>query len=1049
MCTRRLFLGVTLLGIAFLPAEIRAQRLPIRAYTTADGLAHNGINRIIRDSRGFLWFATNDGLSRFDGYGFSNFSVEQGLPHRTVRDLLETKAGELWVATFGGLVRFRPDGKPGGGAAADTGTVAGTPMFTVVVPPDEDPRARAVTVLLEARDGTIWCGTRKGLFRLERERGGLRLERVEIGIPDDQWESGYLNDLVEDQHGSLWGAGTTGLYRRWPDGTTARYTVRDGLPSDYHEDLLQDRDGRLWVGSRFSLVRLAADGSRKSPVVAERYDGLWVFELLEASDGRFWIAHGNGVVEFSPATHDSPARFQVYTRRHGLSHPGTTTLGEDADGNLWIGTEVTGAMKLARNGFVTYGVADGVQSALDVLGDATGAVYVRAVRIWGTPVETYPPVATPPKVGGHAHGWGRLTRDGIEWFQPAPPFGFGWVGNGVTLQTRTGEWWIAGDVGIYRFPAAASFSGIQKLRRTTTYTTREGLAAQQVYRLFEDSRGDIWASSIGRTFGLARWDHATRSFRDMTNAPGLPAVHELARSFREDGAGNVWVGFNSGVARYRNGRFRFFSVEDGLPSGHIVDIYADRAGRLWLASSQGGLIRVDNCGDDRPTFTLHTTAQGLSGNNIEAITEDLYGRIYAATGRGIDQLDPRTGRVRHFTSDDGLAPGAVLTAFRDSTGSLWFATYQGLSRFVPVAPTPSAPPMTFITALTVGGQPQAISAVGETGIALPDLRPDGNQLDISFVAPDFAPGENLRYQYRLEGSAGDWSPLTMRRSVSFASLSAGRYRFLVRAANADGLLSTTPAVVAFTVLPPFWLRWWFLAMAALALGAATLALHRYRLARALEIERVRTRIATDLHDDVGANLTRIAILSEVARRQPSGAEQPVDAPLASIATIARESAASMSDIVWAISPERDTLQDLVRKMREHAEEIFEARDIALSLDLPEDGQPVKVGVNLRRDLYLIFKEAVNNAVRHSGCTRISIRLHAVRSRLILEIADDGTGFDAVADTDGNGLASMRRRADRLGGALAIRTGPTGGTTITMTMPLRTVKKGRAEGLQDC
>jgi signal transduction histidine kinase len=240
--------------------------------------------------------------------------------------------------------------------------------------------------------------------------------------------------------------------------------------------------------------------------------------------------------------------------------------------------------------------------------------------------------------------------------------------------------------------------------------------------------------------------------------------------------------------------------------------------------------------------------------------------------------------------------------------------------------------------------------------------------------------------------------------------------------------------VTFTVLPPFWFRWWFLSAVALALGAGVLTLHRYRLARVLEIERVRTRIATDLHDDIGANLTRIAILSEVARQQAPVGDGHADAPLSSIASIARESATSMSDIVWAISPDRDTLQDVVRKMRDFAEEVFEARDIALVLDLPDAAQPVKVGVDIRRDLYLIFKEAVNNAARHSGCTHVSIALHIDGSRLFLEVADNGAGFDPGNGSDGQGLSSMRRRAQRLGASLDIDTGGHG-TTVSVTMPL--------------
>jgi signal transduction histidine kinase len=196
------------------------------------------------------------------------------------------------------------------------------------------------------------------------------------------------------------------------------------------------------------------------------------------------------------------------------------------------------------------------------------------------------------------------------------------------------------------------------------------------------------------------------------------------------------------------------------------------------------------------------------------------------------------------------------------------------------------------------------------------------------------------------------------------------------------------------------------------------------------------RIATDLHDDVGANLTRIAILSEVARQQPRAEAPELDAPLSSIADIARESVATMSDIVWAITPERDTLPDLVRRMRDHAEEVFESRDIRLRLDLPDLAHPVKLGVDVRRDLYLVFKEAVNNAARHSGCSTVAIVLRTSGSGLSLEVTDDGVGFEVAAGTDGNGLGSMRTRAGRLGGSLDVRSAPGAGTTVCLRIPLR-------------
>src|SRR5260370_24361312 len=223
---------VFMLLLVFLPPAAHAERLPIKSYTTADGLAHNEINKIVRDSRGFIWFCTADGLSRFEGYTFTNVGTDQGLPHANVTDLLETRSGEYWVATYGGIVRFNPKGAPANRVvyAGEASVIA--PMFTVIVPEDQDWRANAITVLLEDRNNTIWCGTQKGLSRLERSNDRLALRSVDIGIPNEYAEQGVIADLLEDRHGSLWIAAPSSLYRRWPDGSAARYTKREGLPNE-------------------------------------------------------------------------------------------------------------------------------------------------------------------------------------------------------------------------------------------------------------------------------------------------------------------------------------------------------------------------------------------------------------------------------------------------------------------------------------------------------------------------------------------------------------------------------------------------------------------------------------------------------------------------------------------------------------------------------------------------------------------------------------------------------------------------------------------------
>src|SRR5262249_17452854 len=259
----------------------------------------------------------------------------------------------------------------------------------------------------------------------------------------------------------------------------------------------------------------------------------------------------------------------------------------------------------------------------------------------------------------------------------------------------------------------------------------------------------------------------------------------------------------------------------------------------------------------------------------QLIVEDLQGRIYIGTGRGLDRLDPATGHFKHFTTADGLAPGSFRACFRDRYGGLWFCSTGGVSRFTPsLDESAEAPPSILISDLRVAGARQFISALDETEILLPDLAADQNQLQIDFTGLNFAPGELLRYQYKVEGAGEGWSAPTEQRSVNYR-LAPGRYRVYGRAVNSDGAGSANPATLTSRILPPLWERWWFLALFAIVLTFTVYRLYHYRVARLMEIERVRTRIASDLHDDIGANLSLIAGLSDVLRQQAPSSDPQI------------------------------------------------------------------------------------------------------------------------------------------------------------------------------
>src|SRR5262249_23430879 len=450
---------------------IQAERLPIKVYTTVDGLASNQINKIVRDSRGFLWFCTTDGLSQFDGYTFTNYGTEQGLPHRDVSDFLETRSGEFWVATDAGVVRFNPKASPLSHVVYANDAEARTPpMFTVVVPDVQDRAHKDITALLEGRDGSIWCGTYKGLFRLEHIDGRPALSPIEIGIREEYGEGQIIADLLEDQSGSLWVATPGGLYRRWPDGSSARYTKLDGLPDDFIHSLLQDQEGRLWAGTRYGgFFQFSPDDTRRSVIINRAYsmrEGMpkpWVFQLFQASDHKFWVATAHGLLEFFPDRDQHGNWFRSYTERIGLTYFDITTVAEDRAGNLWMGTPAAGAMRLERNGFITYDTRDGIYGVSQIFGDRAGGVCFRGADLGDSRTSVFQgakldPLGRTPDY--HYVRLGRFDGQAFAWFMPRSVSDLGWINEGNVLQTRIGESWVSTAGGLYRFPPADRFDQV-------------------------------------------------------------------------------------------------------------------------------------------------------------------------------------------------------------------------------------------------------------------------------------------------------------------------------------------------------------------------------------------------------------------------------------------------------------------------------------------------------------------------------------------------------------------------------------------------------------
>lgn len=1021
----RLFQLTFLIFLLFILAQ--GERLPFKYFTTSEGLAHDRVNKIVRDSRGFLWFCTSEGLSRFDGYEFKNYTTDDGLPHRSITDLLETLEGNYWISTGDGIALFNPSG-----VSAKNQQNSNTPdMFRTFRAANltRDTNTFPVQDLLQDRRGRIWVASDVGLYLLEKTNDWiLRPYDISVSAPlINNWE---YTSLMEDSTGAVWAGLLRGFFRILPDDTIQ--TIDKNLRVS---SLMEDREGRVWVGSgggecqglyQFALI----ENVPKQTAYFDKKNGLpsdhWMNTLLQTSDGKIFVGSGNGLCEYAPSNNKNDKQFRQ------INSEGMVSLEEDAGGNLWLGTGANGASRFARQGFVAFDETDGLKQK------SIGSI------VRGSDSETY--IITIGEQFIH-----RFDGNHFASVSPLNMMKLSWGLNQITFQDSVGEWWVAGVSGLQRYGRVSRFEDLANTPPKKTYTTKEGLFPGEVFRLFEDSRGDIWISTIASTDNsLMRWERSSEKLYGYTTADNLPKMNSPT-AFAEDRAGSIWIGYYfNGLARYRNGKFEQFTNSDGLPTGYINDIYTDGAGRIWIATSTGGAVHIDDPTAEKPRLNSLTTRDGLSSNQATCVTEDSFGRIYVGTGRGVNRLDLHKQRIKLFTTADGLPANLIRNCERDAKGALWFGSANGLARYIPSAEERTQPPPIFIAELKANGVvAKKLSELGESEVANLELASDQRRIEINFFALGFSTGETLRYQYKLDGAGSDWSEPATQRTITL-NLSPGAYRFMVRAVNADGVASRNPAIVSFTIARPVWQRWWFIVLVLTALSLIVYSLYRYRLRRLVELERVRTRIATDLHDDIGASLSQIAILSEVVR-QKIGAEAGNGAsePLNLIANTSREMVDSMSDIVWAINPQKDHLSDLIQRIRRFAEDTLDAQDIEYKFTLPDASKHITLGADLRREVYLIFKESINNITKHAEATEVDLRVEVINNSLVIQIKDNGKGFEQAENENeyegfgGNGLINMKRRADNLGGKFEINSTLGKGTLITIKVPL---KHGRLEAV---
>jgi signal transduction histidine kinase len=687
--------------------------------------------------------------------------------------------------------------------------------------------------------------------------------------------------------------------------------------------------------------------------------------------GGVWIIHhGDGV--FHAARDGRSVRLST---TNGLPNMLVECWLEDREQNVWLG--------LLRGGLVRLrpGVFDVLDADVGGAGNYVTSVCTDGADMWlGT------------ALGGLAH-W----HAGVAVVLPGAVQEALAGGEGIVVAPGpAGQVWV-GTIG----NGALVFAN-GRLSRPFPAEVVNGV----VRVLYQDRRGVMW---LGSEFGLFSWeDLKLRRCEEEGFGPGY--VLALA----EDAAGRLLVGTGEGELRRRSGgRWEVFRTSDNLPASRFWALLGDVDGSVWIGTLGGGLLRFAD-----GSFTRFTTRHRLPSDTLSQVLDDGRDQLWLGTRAGIarvakaDLLAVAKGerpRVECVTygRDDGLptiecSGGAQPAAWHAADGRLWFATANGAASVRPdTVPMNRLPPTVVIESLLVDGQAQKLPRAGTAAAPL-RIPPGRHYFEFHFAGLSFTAPDKVRFRWRLEGLETDWVEGGSAHSVSYSFLPPGTYCFRVLACNNDGVWNETGAALAFSMAPFFWQTWSFqlgsgavcLALFALTIVGVERRKRRQRLAaleRRLALERERSRIARDIHDDLGASLTQITLLSQVAGVK---AHEPgrLESRLGQIFATARDVTRALDEIVWAVNPKHDTLESLGTYFGKFAQDFLSLQGIRCRLDVPVNLADRPVSSQTRHNLFLAFKEALNNVARHASASEVRIALQLNATTLVVEVQDDGKGF---------------------------------------------------------
>lgn len=933
----------------FCAANTFAQIKIHRNLSVEDGLAQSTVKSTLQDSRGYLWFGTDSGISRWDGVDFMSYQLSEGLIQQYVVSILELQDSSILAISYNGISRLKD-----------------SEFFNTGISKESLYIENAAIV-----NNQVWLATTNGIYQyIDDTISKLRI--------DSKIDSSVITSIYQTTNSDVYIPTREGNIYILRDDELILPGFNEEIPKCVIKDIEEGNDGKIYFAS-FSGVFIV-DGN--SVEILDKSNGLPsndISSVEEGNDGTIYIGtQSHGLVLYDQES------IEFITSENGLFDNVIMSLYAGNDGTVYIGTRAAGVFLYRNRQFITYNESIGLSNnfIMSISEDRHGNMYF----------------------GSMNEGVSVLTKNGFKYLNKKN----GLTTNDVPFMSNTRD----GRVLVQNKHAVIIYDPDHK-DQLESYVYGEDLSASPRC-ITETADGKIW---IGTYHGLTLLEDGR--IDNLKNDPRYIEGNIISITETSNGELNVATSSN-GIALFRDGGYKWITSENGLANNRVITTMVGSNDDLYVGTIQGlSIIRGDS-------VINYNSENGLSDNTIYGIIEDNDGKIYLTTNRGINVLNFDSGepKIRVIRSVDGLASDELngQACYKDRYGRLWFGTVKGVTCYDPSKDIPhSTPPKMHLTrARLLNNDIDVFTCSNRT------FRYDENYLRFDFIGINISSPKNVVYQYRMAGLKDGWLE-TKLNSVQYTNLNDGDYEFEVRAMNEWGYWSE-PASFSFTINPPLWETWPFILFATLIVLGIIAYLITYRFRQLLAVERLRTKIAADLHDNIGASLTEISILGEVISKNIENKSPIVMKGLEKISETSRTMVDRMSDIVWLVNPRRDSLYDLILRLKDSYSESLSYRGISFKAHNLKSLEKISLNMEHRQNLYLIFKEGINNSIKHSSCDEINIAANVRGKSLEMILEDNGIGFSESL-VSGNGLGNMQERAKLIGGELKVESNKGTGTKI--------------------